>query len=334
MADLRREREALLSTLEHERRPEVRSEAAEALCELAMESPAAMKGEFSEVVVRLLGDVQDDVRCAGLALAAEALPSKEAEDVLVRHVGDRVPRVRLEAVGRLADLALPDARGALASALEDELLAVRFEAARGMAALKHSAGLEVLLDAVEDPALCFRAAAALARLGDRSAIPRLKKAFSSWFLPQFERTQLAGALAALGEPEGIAHLFKRAKKRWSVDRAMALELLGEVRAAGARARLLEILKDPADPSRGAAARGLGRLEDSSVEPDLVAVLDERLVADDIKLDVAEGLLALGTASARAHVRSLRFEEPGARAELLAMLEETAADAGSEEVIAR
>jgi HEAT repeat protein len=327
MADLRLERDALLLTLEREKQPPVRAETAEALCELAFEARGPLKSEFSVVLARLLADRQTEVRCAGLALVGVVLPLEEAQEVLARHVGDRTARVRLEAVGRLADLAAPSARGVLAAALEDDLLSVRFEAARGMVALGHSAGLDVLLRALEDPELRFRAAAALARRGDRAVVPELKKVFSSWFLPPFERTQLAGALASLGDAEGIAHLFKRAGKGWSVDRAMALELLGEVRAAGAKERLLEVLADPQDASRGAAARGLGRLKDASTEPALAAVLAERLLPDDVRLDVAEGLLGLGTPSARARVESLRVEDAGARDELRAMLEETVSEGG-------
>jgi len=315
-------------TLERERKDSARAEAAEALCDLAFDAPLGLKAEFSTVMVRLIGDAQPEVRCAGLALSCEVLPAEEAGALLVRHLGDKVARVRLEAVGRLADLALPTSRGALAAALQDELLAVRFEAARGMVALKHPAGLNVLVEALDDPELRFRAAAALARLGDRTVIPKLKKVFSGWLLPAFERTQLAGALAKLGDAVGVEHLFKRAGKRWSMDRAMALELLGEVQAAGARDRLLEVLKDAQDASRGAAARGLGRLKDTSVEPALMAVLEERLVPDDVRLDVAEGLLGLGTKSARARVEALRFEDETARAELAAMLEETAAEEGA------
>ena len=81
-------------------------------------------------------------------------------------------------------------------------------------------------------------------------------------------------------------------------RGCAVELLGEVKAPGARERLLEVLADPRDPARGAAARGLGRLGDA-----------------------AEGLLALGTASARARVAALRLSSAEARAELVTLLAE-------------
>ncbi len=322
MTDLRAERDALLIALEREKRPTVRAELAETLCDVALETPKGDHPEFAPVVVRLLADPQPDVRCAGLALSAEVLPPGEARDILVRHLKDPVPRIRVEAAGRLADLALPESRGALASALDDAELNVRFEAARGMVALQHNAGLEVLLEALDDRDLRFRAASALAQLKNPDSVPALKKAFSSWFVPAFDRTQLAGALATFGDAEGIAWLFKRVGKRWSMDRAMALELLGEVRAPGAKERLLEVLRDVKDPTRGAAARGLGRLHDASVEPVLAALLTEPGLPDDVRLDVAEALLLLETPGARATVERLTFTDPEARAELAAMLAET------------
>lgn len=314
-------RERALLTLEREKSAAVRAEAAESICDAAAEAPVEARPDFAADVVRLLNDSQEEVRCAGLALAAEVLPPPEARDLLVRNISDKAHRVRVEAVGRLADLALPDARGALAAALEDDLFPVRFEAARGMVALQHSAGLETLLTALEDPDLRFRAAAALAQLGNKDALPRLKKAFHGWFLPAFDKTQLAGALARLGDPEGVEHLFKRAAKGWSMDRAMAIELLGEVKAAGAKERLLAIAQSQADDCRGAAARGLGRLGDASVFDALAAVLNDVTVADDVKLDVAEGLLRLDSVKAKTRLAHLSLSDDEAKAELVAMLKE-------------
>jgi len=317
----RQARERALLALEREKSQALRAEAAEAICDAAADAPDDALPDFAPDVVRLLNDQQVEVRCAGLALAAEVLPPAEAKDLLVRNVGDRAPRVRVEAVGRLADLALPEARGALAAALEDEVSSVRFEAARGMAALKHSAGLETLLAALDDPELRFRAAAALAHLGNPDAVPRLKRAFTSWFLPAFDKTQMAGALARLGDPAGGEHLLRRARRGWAMDRAMAVELLGEVKVPGAKERLLEVLSAPDDDARGAAARGLGRLGDSTALAPLLAVLDEAGVPDHVRLDVAEGLLLLDPAAAHARLSTLKLDDPDATTELALLLEE-------------
>ena len=124
--DFRVERDALLLALERETRPSARAEAAESLCDVAFETPRAQQEEFAPALVKLLADEQPEVKCAGLALAAEILAPAEARDVLIRALTHGVARVRIEAVGRLADLALPDTRGALAAALEDAELGVRF----------------------------------------------------------------------------------------------------------------------------------------------------------------------------------------------------------------
>jgi HEAT repeat protein len=316
-------RERALLTLEREKSASLRAEAAEAICDAAADAPQDARPDFVADVVRLINDTQDEVRCAGLALAAEVLAPVDAKDLFVRHMRDSAHRVRIEAVGRLADLGLPEGRGALAAALEDSVFSVRFEAARGMVALQHSAGLETLLAALDDSDLRFRAAAALAQLGNKDALPKLKKTFNGWFLPAFDKTQLAGALAQLGDADGVEHLFTRAAKGWSMDRAMAIELLGEVKAPGAKERLLDILRTPEDECRGAAARGLGRLGDASVFKDVAKLLDEKLVSDDVLLDAAEGLLRLDAPQAAARLAQVLLADDESKAELTAMLEDFA-----------
>ena len=137
-------------------------------------------------------------------------------------------------------------------------------------------------------------------------------------VPAFDKTQLAGALAVLGDADGVAHLFKRAGRKWTMDRPMAVELLGAVKAPGALSRLLEILKDAEDAARGTAARALGRLGDPAAEAALAELLASS-ANDDLKLDGAEGLLLLGTPSARARVEALRLSQPEAAEELKALL---------------
>jgi len=309
--------------LQREKRPSVRAEFAADVVELAMAAPASERERFAPAMTLLVADPQPEVRKAGLALAAHLLPPAEAVTILVKHLADPAVRVRVEAAGQLADLAMPDTRGALAAALEDEALSVRFEAARGMVALGHPAGFDVLVQALEDADLRFRAAAALARLGKPEAVAPLKAMFSRWLIPAFDKTQLAGALARFGDAAGFEWLFKRAAKKWSVDRPMAVELLGDVKAPGAKERLLQILADRADVARGAAARGLGWLGDASVLHELERHLDGAGDDDDVKLDLAEALLRLDGQRARAKLASLTLSSDDARAELRALLEETA-----------
>ena len=324
MTDWRDERDQALLALEREKSPVLRAEAAEHLFHLAAED-ASRAPEFSEALTRLLADKQVAVRRTAVGMATVVLPAEELPGFLIGQLAEDESLVRLEATGRLADLARPDCRGALARALEDPIFEVRFEAARGMAALKHPAGLETLVEALDEDLLRFRALGALAELGDARALPAVQRLFHRWLLPAFDRTQAAGVLAKLGDPQGAAWLLKRSERRrwnWSQDRALAVELCGEVKAPGALERLHTILTDPKDDCRGAAARALGRLGDPKALPWLLALLDGPGVREDYRLDAAEGLWLLGIPEGRDRVRAvLPSFSPEARTELSELIQE-------------
>lgn len=322
MTDWRAERDRALLTLEREKRAALRAEAADQLFQLASEEPSRAE-DFTGALTRLLADPQPEVRRAGVKLSTVVLPAGELADALVARLRDEEWQVRLEATGRLADLARPELRGALASMLEDPIPEVRFEAARGIAALKHPAGLEVLVEALDADLLRFRALGALAQLEDARVLPAVKRLFHKWLLPAFDKTQAAGVLAKLGDAEGAAYLLQRTRKKWSQDRALAVELCGAVKAPGALERLKEILEDPKDECRGAAARGLGWLGDARALPWLGALLEDTAAVEDFRLDAADGLCRLGLPEARERVRAAvpTFSSPEARAELEELLQE-------------
>ncbi len=311
------QREALLHTLQSSKVARARAEAAFSLCELV---DADNRELLAADVAHLVTDSQLEVRCAGLALAIQTLSTHDATDLLTRHLSDSAARVRVEAAGRLADLTMPELRGVLAAALEDADFRVRFEAARGIAALGHTAGLDVLLEGLEHTDFRFRAAEALTVLRSAAAKPGLQRAFSRWFLPAFERTQVAFALAQLGEAAGCEHLKKRCRPGWRVDRAMALEFLGASHCQGALALLSERAADVGDTCRGAAVRGLGRLGD----PQAIAFLQSLLPTappfeDHWVLDLAEALHQLKDKSAPERLQALTLVDPDAQLELTQLL---------------
>ncbi|WP_002627311.1 HEAT repeat domain-containing protein [Cystobacter fuscus] len=324
MMDWRAERDRALFSLEHDRDPRLRAEAAELLFHLAAEEPSRAP-ELASVLPGLLADKQVAVRRTGVGMATAVLPADELPGFLAAQASDEESLVRLEAAGRMADLVRADCRGSLARFLEDSSFEVRFEAARGMASLQHPAGLEVLLQALDKDLLRFRALGALAELGDARALPAVRDVFHRLLLPAFDRTQAAGVLARLGDAEGAAWLLKRSERRrwnWAQDRALAVELCGEVKIPGALERLHAIVVDPRDKCRGAAARGLGRLGDACALPWLLSLLDEPGVPEDFRLDAAEGLWLLAVPEGRARVRAaLPAFSAEARTELTELIQE-------------
>ncbi len=322
MTDWRAERDRALLTLEREKRPAFRAEAADQLFHLAAEAPGRGP-DFADVLPRLLADKQPEVRRAAVRLATAVLPEDDQPGVLLARLRDEEWMVRLEATGRLADLYRQELRGALASMLEDPMPEIRFEAARGIAGLGHPAGLDVLLEALDADLLRFRALGALGQLEDARALPAVKRLFRRWLLPAFDKTQAAGVLAQLGDPEGGEYLLQRTRKKWSTDRALAVELCGAVKVPGALERLKEILENPKDDCRGAAARGLGRLGDARALPWLLALLDERSAEEDFRLDAADALWRLGLPEGRERVRAAipTFSTPEGRTELEELVQE-------------
>jgi len=324
VTDWRGERDRALLALEREQNPALRAEAAELLFHLVAED-SARAPEFSAALARLLEDKQVAVRRTGVGMATGVLSTEELPGFLAARQSDPESLVRLEAAGRLADLGRADCRGMLAGFLEDPVFEVRFEAARGMASLQHPAGLDTLVQALEVDLLRFRALGALAELGDARALPAVQRLFHRLLLPAFDRTQAAGVLARLGDAEGAAWLLKRSEKRrwnWAQDRALAVELCGEVKAPGALERLRGIISNPKDKCRGAAARGLGRLGDAAALPWLLSLLDEPGVPEDFRLDAAEGLWLLAIPEGRDRVRAaLPAFSAEARTELSELIQE-------------
>ncbi len=323
MEDWRKEREQALLTLESSQNVKARRDAAQLLVQLADEGPGREE-ELAALIPRLLDDKDDRVRRAGISLAARCLSPEDAERLLGSRLSDESSEVRLECAGQLADLARPSSRGMLAVALEDGSFNVRFEAARGMAALHHPAGLDVLVEALDHALLRFRAIGALAELGDPRALPAIQRVHGKWLIPYFDRAQAAGAMAKLGDKTGAEWLMQRSHKKRAFDRPLVVELLGEVKADGAYARLTEILLDRKDHARGAAARALGRLGDPRAMALLAQVLNESDAPGDLVLDASEGLCLLGGEEARAHVQKAldSAQDAELRAELQSILEES------------
>ncbi len=317
----REERDEALSALQRPARPEDRAAAARRLRDLTEESD--FQAEAGGVWMRLLADAQEEVRRAGVEMATRCLGPEETARLLLTLIGDPSELVRVQVAGVLADLEDPSCRDGLRALVQDRAASVRFEAARGLAAMGDPTGIDVLIGSLDAGELRFRALGALAVLGDSRAAPAIRALFKRLWLPPYERTQAAGVLAKFGEEEAAGYLLERTRARRGMDRAFAIELCGEVKVPGARERLEAILADEADPCRGAAARGLGRLGDSGALPGLLSVVENAAEADDLRLDAAEGCCRLAGPERRGQIAALlqSLKSASAREEAKELLEE-------------
>jgi HEAT repeat protein len=260
-------------------------------------------------------------------MATQFLPPEDVQRLLSPLAGDGSALVRVQIAGALADLEQPSCRDVLGDLVRDSVPSVRFEAARGLAAIGDPLGIDVLIEALGTGEQRFRALGALASLGDPRAVPAIRALFDRFWLPPYERTQAAGALARFGDQAAARHLIERTRKHRTADRALAIELSGEVKAPGAFERLESILADEEDEDscRGAAARGLGNLKDRRALASLLRLLEDLKQSDDLRLDAAEGICRLGGPDVRAQVESLLHSLKSAEAqeEVRELLEEYA-----------
>ena len=281
--------EAALRDLEHQD-PRVRAQAADALGRVE----AADRGTAVTALVRAAEDAHASVRYAAILSLGE-LGAGEAVDALVARIGDVEPLVREAAaiaLGQLGEAGGPRAWSALERALASEEPEVRFQAVASLAEIdaaraaplvvgltddgdakvraqaaaalgdagerRHADRLARLLDDAGD--VRHEAALALARLGDRRALPSLVAALgtadrafdaatalaqlgigddaaaraalsqevSRFFGDAMVKVRAAEALAKAGDERGREHLRKAAKSRRDDVRGLAQSVLSEL----------------------------------------------------------------------------------------------------------
>jgi HEAT repeat protein len=166
--------------------------------------------------------------------------------------------------------------------------------------------IEPLLERLtEDGDRAVRAAAArsLGRLGGPAAAPALVASLAQKSIPAGVASQ---AVLALGAPS-LPFLRDIARSSTAHERAVVLELIGELGGAGDERLLLECLKDPSAEVRAAAARGLRNLAGPRAAAALRAALADRIVF--VRLAAAEALGALGDLEAAPALIELARSEP-------------------------
>jgi len=154
--------------------PRVRAAVINALSERGSDSVALL------LVTRLAEDNEQFVRKAA-AYALAKFHSPERTAALIKALNDKDIEVRGAAAVSLGDHADANAVAALSAALGDKSSFVRAQAARGLGVNGSAAGQAVsrlisLLSSDPDGEVKRQAAAALGRIGDRSALPALERA--------------------------------------------------------------------------------------------------------------------------------------------------------------
>lgn len=260
---------------------------------------AALLGRLDAMLAHKSAQVRGTAYLAlATAQRGAALPK------LLEHLDEPEADARLDLVEALALLG-EVARAPLLRFLSDELFEIRFAAAGGLLDFGDPRCFDALREGLGFSDTRYLALSGLYRLGDPRALEPARAIFGKLFISGFERVAAAGLLAKLGDGEGRRFLLERLRHRRALDRGLALELLGELRAAEAYEAVRAVLLDRRDPFRGAAARALGCLGNPEALELLAATLDNGDEEPELRMDAAEGLMNLKTESALQALRAAR-----------------------------
>ena len=183
----------------------------------------------------------------------------------------------------------------------------------------------------DDPRVRRYLALALGRLGDRTAVPALRKALAA-NAPDSETVIYAiWALGSLGDPEAIPELVRLASSDDRGLRKAAVHALGVFDRPEAHEALLAALADATPDVRWNAALALGRSGDPAAVPVLLQMLDRASLskleasapeqkadaltpeqAEDVMVEAVAAAAKLPDPALKAALESLRDHDPSLR----------------------
>ncbi len=271
--------------------------------------------ERSPLATRLADPEATERWLAALALAK--VPGDEAEGLLVGLLKDEDYRVRERAVASLGRRFSPRVASACAVALADDADAGHRAAGLVLLARAGAAGRAVLLGALQHPSPDVRISAATALPGlapDAGTVTAIEAAARREGDPN-ARAALLLALGRTGRREAIAPLLAVLEEGNLWLQIHALEALGSVGDPEIAPRILPLLGN--DSLRQGALHALARLRSPVAAEPLV----RRLSAGEIDPFLLAAARAALEASPASTLVSLRPLWPGARMDLLALLQD-------------
>jgi HEAT repeat protein len=171
--------------------------------------------------------------------------------------------------------------------------------------------------ATDDPRVRRYLALTLGRLGDKRAVPALRKGLADGTTARDSESLLFSiwALGAIGDPEAVPDLVSLTGNEDAGVRKTAVHALGSFEGDTARDALRGALKDAADDVRWNAALALGRRRDPAAVPVLADMLDRSRLAqvpgmepdqqEDVILEAVRSAAAMPDPSLRPLLEKLR-----------------------------
>ncbi len=278
-----------------------------------VEAAAVLREEYGRLaVVQVLRRARTEVRGVVRERISEALEELGEVDRLRKRAHSRRLRRRLDSIRGLGECGGDTAREVLSDATRDPLPEVRRAARDGLLSEGHTESIRVAIASyLEDyPKLTGWRGTFFGRLAV-IAPDQIREMLGAGGLPERQEKL---ALEALGDA-GVAEVAEIARGYLSADnpelRATAARILGKVRDAESRRKLLELLDDEQWFVRAAAARALERIP---VADDGVEMLSDRLTDPKwwVRSNAARALAYHGPDGVRHLVDAVEGEDPYAR----------------------
>jgi HEAT repeat protein len=182
--------------------------------------------------------------------------------------------VRQSIPGALAEKWGAAAFPRLVELLEDSDQGVRDSAAQALGTLKDKRAIDFLIHRLGNQQDGWDAARALGDIGDPKAIPALRKAMKDEHVENDVHIAAAGALARMGQGDGLSYLLAMLKTPNRVDQMGAAQESRMSQIKGTLDALLSLLTDRDEYVRAAAVEAVGELHDTRATLPVTKLLND------------------------------------------------------------
>jgi len=226
-----------------------------------------------------LADAYPQIRVNAIEVVATTNQTTLMRNVQHMLEDDSMP-VRFAAAVAIGDSEYSIARTSVQRALRDRDANVVIAASYAMGRLGYKEYFEVVRKALlsDDQTVRANAAFLLGRIGDASAIELLNRTQQSTDSSDKVRFQALEARAQLGDQQVLRKLWAIVYSGYSDDKIMGVRAMGALGTQTARDILVTKLDDDILEVRLAVAEQLGKLGDTSGEPEVLGVFEKGVTA--------------------------------------------------------
>jgi HEAT repeat protein len=207
---------------------------------------------------------------------------------------DDITPVRFAAALAVGDMKYAPAKDAVRRLMSDKNLNVKLAAAYALRQLGGQSYSQLFSDALEnqDQTVRSNAALILGKIGDKSALPKLKTLLHDSQSTDQTMFVAVEAMARLKDESVYPKLWAMLISTYADDRVSGIRAMGALGTAPARNALITMLDDKVVEVRLAAAEQLGALGDTAGEPEVKDFFTGKNVTDTERTNRAKALAAL------------------------------------------